>query len=274
MNYHSDEWIMAGLQRHYEIVLQRIPKERIVGMALWGSQNVGLDHENSDIDSACIFIPTLEQIAAEPEWVEEEKIVIGKELIRLIDVRLMSYGLSICSLFHLERAYTQYKIIPNEQYVAVWESWRCLADELVKYNRPAAAKSLAFYMRNSWLPQATNNFARPRKEICMQLGYDYKKVAYVIRGYFLFKLLLTDYAFSYSLNYHLNQLALDAKMQKYDTLSAHWLIRFIERDYWRLYDEIIKQYPVDEEMVSQLINKLEHLNKKILTKYYGNNFHY
>ena len=268
MNYHSNEWIMQGLQRHYEIALTYIPKERIVGIALWGSQNVGLDHEFSDIDSACVFIPTLEEIQKHTDWIEQVRIEIDHEIMCLIDIRLMGYGLERRSLYHLERVYSPYKIIPNEQYIALWDQWKAMADELVSANKLAAATSINFYMQNSWLSNVTDNFLPPRKETAIQIGYDYKKLAYAIRGYWLLQLLLTDYPYSYSLNTHLNQLALDAKTQKYDALSARWLIRFLERDYKRLYTQIQK-LPIDEAKNNELLNKIKSLEKKVIYDYYG-----
>lgn len=268
MNYHNDEWVMAGLQRHYEEAIKIIPKERIVGVVLWGSQNVGLDHKDSDIDSACIFIPSLEELKQFPDFVEQIRIPLGHELLCLIDIRLVGYGLKRCSLYHLERIYTPYKIIPNEQYIPLWEKWKAMADELVMSNKAAAAESIDFYMRRSWLPNAIENFLPQRKELCIKLGYDYKKLAYAIRGYWILQLLLTDYPYSYILNTHLNQLAVDAKFYKYDVLSARWLLKFIQQDYKRLYNEIM-QLPKNDNKYEELLLQIKDIERKIICDYYG-----
>ncbi len=268
MNYHNDEWIMAGLQRHYEEALKYIPKERIIGITLWGSQNIGLDHKYSDIDSACIFIPSLEDIQKYPNWVEQIKISIGHEILCLIDIRLLGYGLELRSLYHLERIYSPYKIIPNEQYIPLWEEWKNLANNLVNANKLAAAQSIDFYMWNQWVPNSTKDFIPQHKEAAMRIGYDHKKVAYMIRGYCLLQLLLTDYPYSYMLNPHLNQLAKDAKIQKYDTLSAHWLVRFLELDYKRLFAQI-KTLPIDKEKNNELIVQIKEIERKIICDYHG-----
>ena len=50
-NFHSDEWIMEQLNRHYQEALTLFPEDRIVGVFLQGSQNYGLDYEGRDIDT-------------------------------------------------------------------------------------------------------------------------------------------------------------------------------------------------------------------------------
>ena len=61
-NFHSDEWIMKQVERHYQEALTLFPADRIVGVFLQGSQNYGLDYEGSDIDTKCIVLPTLEDL--------------------------------------------------------------------------------------------------------------------------------------------------------------------------------------------------------------------
>ena len=66
-NYHSDEWIMTNLKKHYAFISQYIDANRIIVLALRGSQNYGLDTINSDIDSRVIYIPSNEEIEKYPE---------------------------------------------------------------------------------------------------------------------------------------------------------------------------------------------------------------
>lgn len=267
-NFHDDEWIMAGLNRHYQYIQQTIPKERIVGMVVYGSQNVGMDHEFSDIDSSCIFIPTPEQIEQYPNWVEKTVITIEGELIFLIDVRLMTYGLTQRSLYFLERAYSKYRFIPNEQYNFIWETWGRLADPLVESNKLAAASSICFYMRDH-IQHTTKDFRPGRKNESVLRGYDNKVLSYCIRYYYLLKLLLTDYPFSQSLNYHLNALTMDAKRSQYDAVSAHWLTKFLERDFERLYKLLHETYKIDYAIDAKLTAELKQAEKEVLNDYYG-----
>ena len=57
-NFHSDEWIMAKVQEHYDEALKYFPEDRIVGIFAQGSPNYGLDYEDSDVDTKLIVLPT------------------------------------------------------------------------------------------------------------------------------------------------------------------------------------------------------------------------
>ena len=51
MNYHSDEWVMNQINRHYLFANELYDSNQIVGVFCQGSTNYGLDCENSDIDT-------------------------------------------------------------------------------------------------------------------------------------------------------------------------------------------------------------------------------
>ena len=58
MNYHSDEWVMNQINRHYLFANELYDSNQIVGVFCQGSTNYGLDCENSDIDTKCIVVPS------------------------------------------------------------------------------------------------------------------------------------------------------------------------------------------------------------------------
>ena len=88
MNFHSDEWIMEQLNRHYQEALTLFPEDRIVGVFLQGSQNYGLDYEGSDIDTKCIVLPTLEDLIFNRKPVSTTHVLPNEEHLDLKDVRL------------------------------------------------------------------------------------------------------------------------------------------------------------------------------------------
>ena len=58
----SNTNISTKIIEHYNEALKYFPKENIIGVFLYGSQNYGCDTENSDVDTICIVIPTLKDI--------------------------------------------------------------------------------------------------------------------------------------------------------------------------------------------------------------------
>ncbi len=269
MNYHSDEWIMQGLQNHYDQILQYIPKERIIAIILKGSQNYGLDHANSDIDSSCIFIPTKDEIKLYPDWMEKQTIAVNDiETVTLIDIRQFTYGLEKCSLFFLERLYSPYYIIPNEKYKFLWQQYTSLANDLVQSNKIATATSIYFYM-NIIRNHITANFLESRKAASEARGYDNKALSYAIRYYLLLQLLETDYPFSYCLNPQLNILALNAKNGVYDSKSVINLEQFLYTDFDRIYHSIQRTQKIDKTKNKEILQTVKFLESTVMNIYFN-----
>ena len=65
MNFHSDKYIMDCMREHYNDALAQYPEHRIVGIFYQGSGNYGLDYEGSDVDTKCVIVPTIQQLASE-----------------------------------------------------------------------------------------------------------------------------------------------------------------------------------------------------------------
>ena len=55
--------VKKAIQEHKQVVLDAgYPEKQIFGVFLYGSQNYGLDTENSDVDTKAIIIPTIEDL--------------------------------------------------------------------------------------------------------------------------------------------------------------------------------------------------------------------
>ena len=111
MNFHSDEWIMKQLWRHYNEALKLYPEDRIVGVFCQGSQNYGLDFEGSDIDTKCIITPTFEEIAMNKKPVSTTHVLDNNEHLDAKDIRLYIQTFKKQNLNFLEILFTPYKII-------------------------------------------------------------------------------------------------------------------------------------------------------------------
>lgn len=107
MNYHSDEWIMAGVQRHYDEVLRRYRPEQVVGVFYFGSANYQADYEKSDIDTWAIII----EDTYESESYEIEVQFFNKEVIKYCDIRAYINGILHSDWQYLLTLYTKYYLL-------------------------------------------------------------------------------------------------------------------------------------------------------------------
>lgn len=272
MNYHSDEWIMEGLQRHFEEAKKTIPKERIVAIILKGSQNCGLDTELSDIDSNCIYIPSIEELSNHTDYRPKYTITLSNgEIISFLDIRYFNYALTLRSIYYLESLYSQYYICPNSQYKHIWHQYRTMVNDLVESNKPAVIKSLNFYV-NEHGNKISDNFHPSRRIIGYTNGYDGKTLYWVLRCYIIAHLMLIGRPFSDCSNEQINQWVRAAKENQYSAVSAYQLNRFLLTDFKRISEKVITLYPIDEENNSKLMKKLKELEKEVLYDYYGEGF--
>ena len=87
-NFHSDEWVMEQIHRHYEEAKKQYPEKRILGIFCQGSTNYGLDTPESDIDTKCIVVPSFEEIALNKKPVSITHVLDNNEHLDVKDIRL------------------------------------------------------------------------------------------------------------------------------------------------------------------------------------------
>lgn len=107
MNYHSDEWIIEGLQRHYEEALKLYTPRQIVGVFYTGSAELNADDEKSDIDS---WVFVIEENYNEDNY-EIPVAYLGKEVIRYSDIRAYVNGIYHSDWVYLLLLFGNYHII-------------------------------------------------------------------------------------------------------------------------------------------------------------------
>ena len=129
-NYHTDQWIMAQVERHYREALMRYPEHRIIGVFLQGSQNYGLDYEGSDIDTKCILAPSWEDLCFNRKAVSTTHVLDNEEHLDAKDIRLYMQCFRKQNLNFVEILFTPYKII-NPLYREFW-------NELIENNEQIA----------------------------------------------------------------------------------------------------------------------------------------
>ena len=142
MNYHNDEWINEKLLEHYKDALKIFPKEKIVGIFLQGSQNYGLDYINSDIDTKCIVLPSLEDICLNKGAASYTYVRENNEHIDFKDLRVIIGDFKKQNINFLEILFTKYFII-NKDYEELFNPLRENAETIARYDNYRFIKSVA-----------------------------------------------------------------------------------------------------------------------------------
>lgn len=177
-NFHSDEWIMEQVNRHYQEALTLFPKDRIVGVFLQGSQNYGLDYEGSDIDTKCIVLPTLEDLIFNRKPVSTTHILPNEEHLDLKDVRLYFQTFRKQNLNFMEILFTKYKIV-NPTYEPMWNRLIENNEQIARYNPVGAVKTMKGIAMEKY--HAMEHRYPSKIDIIDKYGYDGKQLHHLIR---------------------------------------------------------------------------------------------
>lgn len=177
-NFHSDEWIMNGVRRHYEEALKLFPADRIVGVFAQGSMNYGLDYEGSDIDTKCIVLPTLEDLIFNRKPVSTTHVLPNEEHLDLKDVRLYLACFRKQNLNFMEILFTKYKIV-NPTYEQYWNRLIENNEQIARYNPVGAVKTMKGIAMEKY--HAMEHRYPSKVDIIDKWGYDGKQLHHLIR---------------------------------------------------------------------------------------------
>ena len=106
--------ISDRLYEHLDESLGYFDYYQIVGIFLQGSQNYGLDTEESDIDTKLIVLPKFEDIAFNRQPISTTHIRENDEHIDFKDLRLYIQTFRKQNINFLEILFTDFKILNNE----------------------------------------------------------------------------------------------------------------------------------------------------------------
>jgi predicted nucleotidyltransferase len=178
MNYHSDEWIMKELSEHLNESLGYFTKEEIVGIFLQGSQNYGLDYEESDIDTKLIVAPSFYKVAMNKQPISTTHFRANDEHIDFKDVRLYMQTFRKQNLNFLEILFTPYCLINDDYY----DEWKRLVDnrEMIAHMNPyQAVKSMQGIAKEKYF--AMEHHYPKRMHMIEKFGYDPKQLHHLLR---------------------------------------------------------------------------------------------
>lgn len=177
-NFHTDEWIMAQVGRHYCEALKRYPEDRIIGVFLQGSQNYGLDYEGSDIDTKCILAPTWEDLCFNRKAVSTTHVLDNEEHLDAKDIRLYFQCFRKQNLNFLEILFTPYKII-NPLYREFWNALIENNEAIAHYDPVGAVKTMKGIAMEKF--HAMEHEYPSKVELIAKYGYDPKQLHHLLR---------------------------------------------------------------------------------------------
>lgn len=178
MNFHSDEWIVKQVYRHWNEALKLYPEYRIVGVFLQGSQNYDLDYENSDVDTKCIILPSWEDIVLNKKPVSTTHVLDNNEHLDIKDIRLMFNCFRKQNVNFLEILFTKYKII-NPDYLFYWNLLINYNEEIAHYNTVVAIRTMAGMCKEKY--HALEHPYPSKADVLDKYGYDPKQLHHLVR---------------------------------------------------------------------------------------------
>ena len=178
MNFHSDEWVMKQIDKHYEFACDLYNEKNIVGLFCQGSTNYGLDIETSDIDTKCIVVPSFKDIALMRKPVSTTNILPNNEHCDGKDIRLYMETFRKQNLNFLEILFTPYFVI-NDLYFIEWMRLVEAREKIAHMNPYRAVKSMQGIAKEKY--HAMEHRYPAKAEIIDKYGYDGKQVHHLLR---------------------------------------------------------------------------------------------
>lgn len=173
-----EEKIMKGVGEHLLEARKYFNSNRIVGIFLQGSQNYGLDYEESDIDTKLIIVPNFEQIAFNKSPCSTTHVRENDEHIDFKDIRLYMQTFRKQNLNFLEILFTEFKLV-NEEYAPYWDVLVENREEIARYNLYQAIKSMKGIAMEKF--HAMEHPYPSKLAILDKYGYDPKQLHHLLR---------------------------------------------------------------------------------------------
>lgn len=129
----DDKKIMNRLQEHLEAARVVYPNNDWFGIFIQGSQNYNMADENSDIDSKCWFMPSLEQLVLNKPAISHTHIMENEEHVDCKDIREYFKILRKQNINFMEVLFTDYFII-NPKYFDLWIDLQIHREQISRSN--------------------------------------------------------------------------------------------------------------------------------------------
>lgn len=165
----------------------------VVGVFLYGSQNYGIDTENSDIDARAIVLPSIRDILNNKISINKTIVMENGEHIEIKDITSMHECFLKQGLSFIEILFTPFKIL-NPIYSHLYNAILSSAEKIAHYNEVRAIKNMAFMIKNRI--ERMNHLRPGNKEFFDNCGYDYKELINIVREYSMMKRYINGYDYA------------------------------------------------------------------------------
>lgn len=105
----------------------------VLGTFLQGSQNYGMAHSGSDVDTKSLVIPSFRDLCRNAKTVSYTHVRENNEHIDIKDVRLMFQNFLKQNINMVELMFTNYYVVEPE-YKNIWETLLTYRETVVRYN--------------------------------------------------------------------------------------------------------------------------------------------
>ena len=151
---------MEKVQQHYEVAKNFVPENQIVGVFLVGSQNYGLDTFNSDVDTKCIYVPSMNDILymRHPFSAEVE---VGEDggHISFVDIREFMRQIRKQNPNALEILFTEYWE-RNCDFEQSWYKLYCWREHIARYHQAAAIDTARHCAHNYYMRMTRQGYTQ------------------------------------------------------------------------------------------------------------------
>lgn len=166
------------VKEHYNEALEYFPEDRIICLALQGSQNYQLDTEFSDVDTKLVIAPTFTEIAMNKQPSSTTHVRENDEHIDFKDVRLYINTFRKQNTNFLEILFTPFKIT-NPLYASEWNRLVEVREDIAHYNPYRAVKAIKGMAMEKY--HALKHPYPSKLEVLAKYSYDPKQLHHLLR---------------------------------------------------------------------------------------------
>lgn len=152
--------------------------DHIVGIFLQGSQNYGLETEESDVDTKLIVTPYFKDIVLNRKPVSTTHVRENDEHIDFKDIRLYIQTFRKQNLNFLEILFTEYKLV-HPLYLTEWQRLVKEREAIARMNPYRAVKSMKGIALEKY--HALEHEYPSRIHMLQRFGYDPKQLHHLLR---------------------------------------------------------------------------------------------
>ena len=147
-------------------------------LALYGSQNYGLDTNRSDVDTKGLVIPSFKQFARSESTINSVIVTDRDEHVEVKDCYSMINNFWKQNINFLEILFGEHVIL-NEDYLEEWQALVNLREEIARFDELKAIKAMAGMAKQKFEHLSTPH--ESVKHLIEAYGYDGKQLSNIMR---------------------------------------------------------------------------------------------